>query len=208
MDFLKKHFPKITDEQMAQFNQLPELYADWNSKINVVSRKDIDQLPIRHVLHSLAITKFVKFRSGTSIMDLGCGGGFPGIPLAILFPQTNFTLIDGTLKKINVVNEVVDAIGLQNVTAKQCRAEEWKGEKFDFIVTRAVAKLIKLYEWSMPLLKKQHYHPTPNGVIALKGGDLIAEIKELPKKSYTELIPINFFEDEYFEEKSIVYVQG
>ena len=144
MDLIKKYFPKITDEQFAQFNQLPELYEDWNSKINVVSRKDIDQLPVRHVLHSLAITKFVKFRSGTSIMDLGCGGGFPGIPLAILFPQTNFTLIDGTLKKIKVVQEVAEAIGLQNVVAKQARAEEWKGEKFDFIVTRAVLSLIHI----------------------------------------------------------------
>lgn len=208
MEILKKYFPKLTEEQLAQFAQLPDLYEDWNSKINVVSRKDIDQLPIRHVLHSLAICKFIKFRSGTSIMDLGCGGGFPGIPLAIMFPQTQFTLIDGTLKKINVVNEVAQALGLQNVTAQQKRAEEWKGEKFDFIITRAVAKIVKLYEWGIPLLKNKHYHPTPNGIIALKGGNLIEEIKELPKGSYTELIPIDFFDEEYFEEKSIVYVQG
>ena len=208
MEFLKKYFPKLTPEQLAQFEQLPDLYEEWNSKINVISRKDIDQLPIRHVLHSLAIGKFVKFRSGTSILDLGCGGGFPGIPLAIMFPQTQFTLIDGTLKKIKVVNEVAQALELQNVIGLQKRAEEWKGEKFDFIITRAVAKIAKLYEWGVPLIKKKHFHPTPNGIIALKGGSLVEEIEELPKGSYTELIPIDFFKEEYFETKSIVYVQG
>jgi len=193
MDLIKKYFPDLTEEQYAQFEQLPELYEEWNAKINVVSRKDIDQLPIRHVLHSLAIAKFVKFRSNASVMDLGTG---------------NFTLIDGTAKKILVVNEVANALGLKNVKALQYRAEEWKGEKFDFVVTRAVAKVLKLHEWSIPLIKRNHVHASPNGIIALKGGDLEAEILELPKKSYTELIPIDFFDDPFFETKSIIYVQG
>ncbi len=208
MDLIKKYFPEITDDQAIQFAQLPDLYEEWNAKINVVSRKDIEQLPTRHVLHSLAIAKFVKFRSNASILDLGTGGGFPGIPLAILYPNVNFTLIDGTAKKILVVNEVANALGLKNVKAMQYRAEEWKGEKFDYVVTRAVAKVAKLYEWAIPLIKRNHVHASPNGIIALKGGNLEAEILELPKKSYTELIPIDFFDDPFFDEKSIVYVQG
>ncbi len=193
---------------MEQLGQLKELYAEWNSKINVISRKDMDNFYERHVLHSLAITEFVTFLPGAQVLDLGTGGGFPGIPLAILFPETEFTLIDGTLKKIKVVKEIAEALQLQNITAQQKRVEEWKGHKFDFVVTRAVAPLLKLYYWSVPIIKKQHFHATPNGIIALKGGDLIDEIKELPKKSYAELIPIDFYEEAFFETKAIVYVQG
>lgn len=193
---------------MDQLGQLKELYAEWNSKINVISRKDMDNFYERHVLHSLAIAKFVSFQPGAQILDLGTGGGFPGIPLAILFPETEFTLIDGTLKKIKVVQEVAEALDLKNVTAHQKRVEEWKGHKFDFVVTRAVAPILKLYNWSLPIIKRQHFHATPNGIIALKGGELDDEIKELPKKSYTELLPLDFFEEEFFETKAIVYVQG
>lgn len=208
MDLIKKYFPKLTDEQYEKFARLNELYPEWNAKINVISRKDVDQLNVRHVLHSLAIANFIKFRTGARILDLGTGGGFPGIPLAIFFPNVDFVMIDGTLKKIRVVREIAEALGLTNVEAYQKRAEEWKDGKFDFVVTRAVARQNKIFEWSIPLIKNTHNHPIPNGIIALKGGDLEAEIKELPKKSYTELLPIDFFEEEFFETKFIVYTQG
>ena len=208
MELIKKYFPKISEDKLEKFSKLNELYPEWNAKINVISRKDIDQLDVRHVLHSLAIVKFVKFRAGSRILDLGTGGGFPGIPLAIFFPEVEFVMIDGTLKKIKVVREVAEALGLKNVQAHQKRAEEWKDGRFDFVVTRAVARQIKIFQWSIPLIKTQHNHPIPNGIIALKGGDLEGEILELPKKSYTELLPIDFFEEKFFETKSIVYTQG
>ena len=201
------YFPDLTEIQQKQFSQLGDLYKDWNQKINVISRKDIDNLYVRHVLHSLAIPPVVRFRSGADILDLGTGGGFPGIPLAILYPEVNFTLIDGTRKKIHVVQEVVDAIGLTNVTARQIRAEELKA-KFDFVVTRAVARLDKLIMWSQRLIKNKENHAIPNGILALKGGDVKAEAKDIPKGNYVEIYPINdFFKEEEFKEKYVIYVQ-
>ncbi len=207
METILSYFPDLTETQQNQFQQLEALYTDWNQKINVISRKDIENLYIRHVLHSLAIPPVVRFRSGADILDLGTGGGFPGIPLAILYPEVNFTLIDGTRKKITVVQEVVDALGLKNVTARQIRAEELKG-KFDFVVTRAVARLDKLISWSQRLLKNEEKHAIPNGILALKGGDVKAETKDIPKGNYVEIYPINdFFKEEEFAEKYVIYVQ-
>ena len=209
MDKILTHFPKLTDLQQAQFSQLGPLYKEWNQKINVISRKDIDNIYLHHVLHSLAISAVIRFRAGAEILDLGTGGGFPGIPLAILFPEVQFTLIDGTLKKIKVVKEVIAALALKNVTAEQMRAEELKKRKFDFVVTRAVAKMDQLHRWMQPLIKNKHVHPLPNGLLALKGGNNIkAEIKALPKGNYTELYKIqDFFKEYYFEEKYVVYLQ-
>lgn len=207
MEQILKYFPDLNETQQKQFSQLGDLYKEWNQKINVISRKDIDNLYIRHVLHSLAIPPVVRFRDGADILDLGTGGGFPGIPLAILYPEVNFTLIDGTRKKINVVQEVVNAIGLKNVTARQIRAEELKG-KFDFVVTRAVARLDKLIHWSQRLIKNKERHAIPNGILALKGGDVESEAKDIPKGNYVEIYPINdFFSEEEFNEKYVIYVQ-
>jgi len=207
MDKILSYFPDLTETQQKQFSQLGDLYKDWNQKINVISRKDIDNLYVRPVLHSLAIPPVVRFRTGADILDLGTGGGFPGIPLAILYPEVNFTLIDGTRKKIHVVQEVVDAIGLTNVTARQIRAEELKA-KFDFVVTRAVARLDKLILWSQRLLKNKEKHAIPNGILALKGGDVESEAKDIPKGNYVEIYPINdFFEEEEFKDKYVIYVQ-
>ena len=208
MDIIRKYFPNLTPKQLQQFEQLLPLYTDWNQKINVISRKDIDNLYERHVLHSLAIAKLYTFLPGAEILDLGTGGGFPGIPLAIFFPETQFTLIDGTGKKIRVVEEVKTALGITNVRAKQIRAEELK-QHFDFVVSRAVAQLDQLINWSFRLLKKKQQHAIPNGLIALKGGNVQAEINALPRKEYVEVDPIsNLFEEAFFEEKFVVYVQG
>lgn len=212
MDLIDKYFPEITPDQRAKFDQLVPLYQEWNEKINVISRLDIENLIERHVLHSIAIAKVVSFQPGAQILDLGTGGGFPGIPLAILFPECNFVLVDGTGKKIRVVQEVATALGLENVTAIHGRAEEIKmSGQFDFVVTRAVATLDKLLLWSQRFLKKKHTHILPNGILALKGGNLSAEIRELPGKGkeYTEVFPIrNFFREAFFDEKSVVYTQG
>lgn len=212
MDLLEKYFPELSAAQRAQFAQLPALYADWNAKINVISRQDVENLMERHVLHSLAIAKIFAFRPGASLLDLGTGGGFPGIPLAIFFPETHFTLVDGTGKKIRVVQEVAQALGLQNVEAAHARAEELKmAGQFDFVLSRGVTSLAQLLLWGQRLLKKKHIHPYPNGIIALKGGNLKPEIMELPGKGreYTELFPIQkIFREEFFEEKVVVYVQG
>jgi len=212
MSLLDKYFPNLTSEQRARFERLVPLYEDWNAKINVISRQDIEHLQERHILHSLAIAKVFQFNPGAHLLDLGTGGGFPGIPLAIFFPETKFTLVDGTGKKIRVVQEVAEALGLKNVTAMHARAEELKmNGQFDFVLSRGVATLDKLLLWGQRLLKKKHLHTYPNGIIALKGGDLQAEIRALPGKgaSYTEAFPIRkFFEEEFFEEKFVVYVQG
>ena len=207
MQIIQDYFPELSSEQLDQFAQLEELYRDWNQKINVISRKDIDNLYTRHVLHSLAIARMVSFLPDAEVLDLGTGGGFPGIPLAILFPETKFTLIDGTKKKIFVVNEVARSINLTNVQARQIRAEELKA-KFDFIVTRAVASLDKLLLWSQKLIKKQQNHAWPNGLIALKGGNIEAEVKAIPKHEYVDIMPVlDIFEEPYFEKKYLVYVQ-
>ena len=208
IQILQKYFPDLTEKQIQQFTALEALYNDWNSKINVISRKDIDQLYTRHVLHSLSIAQVVKFVPGARILDLGTGGGFPGIPLAILFPEAHFLLVDGTGKKIMVVKEVIRALKLSNAEARQIRVENLT-EKFDFVVTRAVAKLDRLLAWTKHRMKKEERHAIPNGLIALKGGDIETEIKGLHNREYIEIYPISdFFEEAIFEGKDIVYVQN
>lgn len=208
MERILKYFPNLTDLQKQQFSALPALYEEWNAMINVISRKDIDQLMLHHVLHSLAIAKMTSFKPGTTILDLGTGGGFPGIPLAIMFPQVEFLLVDGTGKKIKVVQEVTQALELKNVEAIQKRAEEIKGRTFDFVVSRAVAELPTLWLWSKPLIHTQHKNGLPNGLLALKGGNLKAELKAMPKRYEAETTKIiKYFLDPFFEEKYIVYVQ-
>ncbi len=204
------YLPNITAEQIRQFEKLDELYRDLNMKVNVISRKDIDNLYKHHVLHSLFIKDIVTFAPDAEILDLGCGGGFPGIPLAILYPDVRFTLVDGTRKKIGVVQEVADALGLKNVRAMHTRAEDIKTHKFDFIITRAVASLDKLINWSFKLIKKKQQHAIPNGLFAWKGTNRVeGEIQELPRREFTDIYPLSdFTEDGYFDEKCIVYVQG
>lgn len=207
MELIHKYFEGLTDEQEQQFAQLGALYEEWNSKINVISRKDIENLYERHVLHSLMIACVVEFLPGAKVLDLGTGGGFPGIPLAIFFPEVKFTLIDGTQKKITVVNEVKSALGLKNVTAKPIRSEELKG-KFDFVVCRAVASIDKLMLWSRRLISQNQKHAIPNGLLTLKGGNLKEELALLTQ-DYHEIFPLSdFVEEPYFEEKFVVYVQG
>jgi 16S rRNA (guanine527-N7)-methyltransferase len=199
-----KYFPHLTSVQVAQFQQLGALYADWNAKINVISRKDIENLYVHHILHSLAIAEVLHFKDGTKILDIGTGGGFPGIPLAILFPEAHFTLIDSIGKKIRVATEVAAAVELKNVTAKQLRAEEERG-KFDFAVSRAVMPLADLVKTVRKNIAKEQKNALPNGLICLKGGELAHEI--LPFKNVAETYEIsNFFEEEYFKTKKIVYV--
>lgn len=209
---LEKYFPDLDAEQKERFGRLPGLYEEWNSKINVISRQDIANLVERHVLHSLAIAKVIAFKDGATVLDLGTGGGFPGIPMAILFPKVNFTLVDGTGKKIRVVQEVALALGLTNVKALHIRVEDLKmNGAFDFVISRAVAPLLQLMQWSHRFFKKKHTHAYPNGLIALKGGNLREEINAMPGRGsdYTEVFPVSkFFEEPFFEEKSVVYVQG
>jgi 16S rRNA (guanine527-N7)-methyltransferase len=208
MEQIEYYFPKLSPLQKQQLAQLGPLYQEWNQKINVISRKDIDNVYPHHILHAMAIARLIHFAPGASILDLGTGGGLPGIPLAILFPDTQFKLIDGTRKKIMVVQELVNALELTNVQAQHIRAEELK-EKFDFVVCRAVASLDKLVEWSRPLIKKKQQHALPNGLITLKGGNLRAELKSLGRKAYAESFPLSdFFDEPYFEEKYAVYVQA
>lgn len=208
MQSIQQYFPQLTERQIQQYHALAPFYEDWNQKINVISRKDIEHLETHHVLHSLAIVKMVTaFRPGTTIMDLGTGGGFPGIPLAIFFPEVEFLLIDGTGKKIAVVQAAIEELGLKNATALQKRAEEMK-QTFDFVVTRAVADLDKLWEWSRRLIHQNHKNGLPNGLLALKGGKVDQEIKALPKGSSTEKTSIRrWYDDPYFDEKYVVYVQ-
>jgi 16S rRNA (guanine527-N7)-methyltransferase len=212
MQELSHYFPTLDATQLARYAQLPALYADWNSKINVIARTDVDNLMERHVLHSLAIARFFQFKPDAKVLDLGTGGGFPCIPLAIFFPEAHFVAVDGTGKKVKVVQEVAAALGLDNVDARHVRVEDLKmAGTFDFVVTRAVTTLDKLVPWSQRLLSKKHQHAYPNGLIALKGGDLRSELRALPGRaaSYSELFSIfNVFPLPYFEEKWVVYVQG
>jgi 16S rRNA (guanine527-N7)-methyltransferase len=203
MEFILKYFPELTEVQISQFQQLETLYQDWNSKINVISRKDIDQLYVKHVLHSLAIAKIQKFEPGTYVLDVGTGGGFPGIPLAILFPETRFYLIDVILKKINVVKSVAEALELKNVKAEQMRAENVKGD-FDFIVSRAVTNMPDFVSWIKDKVKKQQKHELKNGILYLKGGDLREELASFPNA--TEYNISDFFEDDFFETKKVVHL--
>ena len=204
MEEILKYFTYLTDKQKQQFAALFDLYKDWNEKINVISRKDIDNLYLHHVLHSLAIAKAVSFRPGTRILDFGTGGGFPGIPLAILFPETQFKMIDGTGKKIRVVNEVATAIGLENVEAVHLRGEEEKG-KYDFVVSRAVMPLPDLMKIVKKNVGKEQRNSLPNGVICLKGGNVEGEKR--PFKKIAEATEItNWFDEDWFKEKFVIYV--
>lgn len=203
MEEILKYFPNLTDVQKVQFAQLDFLYHDWNAKINVISRKDIDELYTKHILHSLGIAKIIKFEPGTYVLDVGTGGGFPGIPLAILFPETRFFLIDVIAKKIKVVQAVAEALELKNVKAEQLRAEFVKGD-FDFIVSRAVTNMPDFVSWVKTKIKKNNKHELKNGILYLKGGDLTDELKDFPKA--TEYNLADFFEDEFFETKKVVHV--
>lgn len=204
MELIKKYFPNITEHQTKQFEALNELYHDWNSKINVISRKDIDNLYEHHVLHSLGIADFIRFKPGTEIMDLGTGGGFPGIPLAIMFPECKFHLVDSIGKKIKVCTAVAESIGLENVTTRHCRAEEEK-QQFDFVVSRAVMPLMDLIKIIRKNIRKEQRNAYPNGLICLKGGEL--EKETMPMKNHTTITPLgDIFKEEFFETKKIVYV--
>jgi 16S rRNA (guanine527-N7)-methyltransferase len=203
-ELIFSYFPDLTDLQKEQFSRLLPLYQEWNSKINVISRKDIDNLYVNHVLHSLGIAMMTSFKAGASILDVGTGGGFPGIPLAILFPDTEFHLVDSIGKKIAVVKNVVDGVGLKNVQAQQIRAEQIKGE-YDFIVSRAVTRLKEFYGWVHRKVKKESRHALYNGILCLKGGDLDEELAELKKPH--QIFELNaVFTEEYFETKKVVYV--
>lgn len=204
MELITKYFPNLSETQKTQFAALYDLYLDWNSKINVISRKDITNLYEHHVLHSLGIARFIHFTSGTRIMDLGTGGGFPGIPLAILFPETSFHLVDSIGKKVKVASEVAHAIGLKNVSFKHCRAEEEK-TKFDFVVSRAVMPLTDLLKIIRKNISDEQKNSLPNGLICLKGGEL--EKETLPVKNKTILYDLkDEFSEEFFETKKVVYV--
>lgn len=203
MQEISKHFPDLTEEQLEQFAKLEPLYKEWNAKINVISRKDIDELYTRHALHSLGIAKVQPFEPGSRILDVGTGGGFPGIPLAILFPETKFYLIDIIAKKIKVVDEVAKGLGLTNVKAEQLRAENVKGE-FDFIVSRAVTNMPDFVKWVKDKIKKKQNHELKNGILYLKGGDLTEELQDFPKATLFNLS--DYFEDEFFETKKVVHL--
>lgn len=204
MDIIKGYFPELSDKQYEQLSQLDELYRFWNAQINLISRKDIDNLYIHHVLHSLSLVKIITFAKGSKVMDVGTGGGFPGIPLAIAFPEVQFHLVDSIGKKIKVVKEVSAALGLKNVTSEQIRVEEVK-DRYDFIVSRAVTTLPEFYTWVEPKFSKKKLHTIPNGIFYLKGGDLTTEIAPFKKKTTVFEIS-DFFKEEYFETKKIVYL--
>lgn len=204
MDIILKYFKNLSDTQKEQFAALYDLYTDRNSKINVISRKDITNLYEHHVLHSLGIAEVIRFKPGTRVMDLGTGGGFPGIPLAIMFPETQFHLVDSIGKKVKVATEIASAIGLKNVTTRHCRAEEEKAE-FDFVVSRAVMPLTDLLKIIRKNISREQQNALPNGLICLKGGELANEV--MPVKNQTEIYDLkNYFEEEFFETKKVVYV--
>jgi 16S rRNA (guanine527-N7)-methyltransferase len=198
------YFPGLTPQQRESFDQLYILYKEWNEKINVISRKDIGNLYVNHVLHSLGIAKVITFKPGTTILDVGTGGGFPGIPLAIMFPDTHFHLVDSIGKKITVVKGVAETLSLKNVKAEQIRAEQLKSE-YDFVVSRAVTRLKEFYGWINKRVKKKSTHELKNGILYLKGGDLDEELSEL-KRPYQLYNLSEFFEEEFFETKRVVHV--
>lgn len=206
MKLILKYFPDLTDNQKRQFEMLEPLYKEWNEQINVVSRKDIDELYTRHILHSLAIGKLIEFKPNSKVLDVGTGGGFPGIPLAILFPKTQFYLVDSIGKKIKVVKEVAKAIGLTNLEADHMRAEKVKF-KYDFIVSRAVTNLPRFNNWIKGKFNETSRHKLKNGLLYLKGGDLTEELKEAGRKHQIFEIP-EFYEEEFFETKKIVYLKA
>ncbi|MEZ7949655.1 MAG: 16S rRNA (guanine(527)-N(7))-methyltransferase RsmG [Flavobacteriaceae bacterium] len=203
MNLLLKYFPNLTQLQISQFSQLQELYKDWNLKINVVSRKDIDELYLRHVLHSLGIAKVVQFKPNTKVLDVGTGGGFPGIPLAILFPETQFHLVDSIGKKIKVVNDVTEGLGLQNIKTTHGRVEEIKGT-YDFIVSRAVAQMETFVFWTKGKINKKQQHPIKNGILYLKGGDLSDELNKYTSATIYDLT--DYFKEDFFETKKVVHL--
>ncbi|WP_027124363.1 16S rRNA (guanine(527)-N(7))-methyltransferase RsmG [Gelidibacter mesophilus] len=203
MQLIKHYFPDLSELQRIQFGQLEDLYKDWNLKINVVSRKDIDELYLRHVLHSLAIAKLISFKPGSRVLDVGTGGGFPGIPLAILFPETNFHLVDSIAKKIKVVDEVVQGLELTNVKTSHCRVEE-VGDTYDFIVSRAVAAMPTFVHWVNGKIAKKQNHELKNGIIYLKGGDLTEELLDFPKAAIYDIS--EFYKEEFFETKKLVHL--
>jgi len=203
MELILKYFPDLTETQIKQFSQLQNLYMEWNAQINVISRKDMDNLYVKHVLHSLAIAKVITFSDGTKILDVGTGGGFPGIPLAILFPKVEFLLVDSIGKKIKVVNEVATSIGLKNLRAQHTRAEQVVGQ-FDFVVSRAVTKMKVFQQWVPKRISTKQNNILFNGILYLKGGDLTEELQGIKNVDVYD-IP-NFFEEEFFETKKVVYV--
>ena len=203
MNIIREKFPDLNETQIDQFSRLKKLYEFWNNKINLISRKDIENIYIRHVLHSLVIAKFVTFSKGTTVLDLGTGGGFPGIPLSIVFPDCNFILVDSIKKKIIVVNNIVKELGLKNVRSKWSRSENLNF-KCDFLVTRAVAKIPKIIEWSRDKFNIDSINNIPNGIIALKGGDIEKELSDIKQKKIVEIK--NIFDNNYFFDKKIVYI--
>ncbi len=207
MEIIQKYFGDFTEQQIEQFAALKDLYIDWNSKINVISRKDMDNFYEHHVLHSLAIAAKFDFIDGMRVMDLGCGGGFPGIPLAIMFPQAKFHMVDSVNKKLKVVSEISEALGLQNITVQHARAEEIKNKKFDAVISRAVAPLKDLWRWSKPLIQKnkKSVKGVPNGLVCLKGGDLTNEIFESGCKPLVWEVN-KIFEEPFFNEKYILFI--
>ena len=208
VEVLQKYFSEFTDEQLRQFEALGKLYPEWNEKINVISRKDIDSLYTRHILHSLSIATIIDFQPGTKIIDIGCGGGFPGVPLAIFFPEVSFHLVDSINKKLTVVREISQAIGLKNVTVEHTRAENIQNRQFDFVVSRAVTSLGNLWKWSKPLIKKGkgEGQDLPNGLICLKGGDLAQEISESGLRPHIYKLEDVFSED-VFLDKFLLHVK-
>lgn len=203
MEIISKYFPNLTDIQIQQFSNLRKLYSEWNSQINVISRKDIDELYLRHVLHSLGIAKIQPFQPNATILDIGTGGGFPGIPLAILFPESKFFLVDSIGKKIKVVQEIAKSLELKNVTATHIRAEKVKGN-FDFIISRAVTKMDDFTKWTKGKIAKKNNHELKNGILYLKGGDLTIELANFPNATIYNLT--NFFEEDFFETKKVVHI--
>ncbi len=209
MEIITKYFTELTDLQLERLALLQPLYAEWNAQINVISRKDIDNLYEKHILHALALCKMMSFKPNSKILDLGTGGGIPGIRLAIMMPEVDFTLLDGRGKKITVVNEIAEALDLKNVTGVHGRAEELKKQKFDFVIARGVTTIDKLVIWMRRLMKEEQINTIPNGLIAYKGGQIKKELDLLPKYEYHETYPISdYFEEPFFEEKYLVYVQG
>jgi len=203
MELILKYFPDLTETQIKQFSQLQNLYMEWNAQINIISRKDMDNLYVKHVLHSLAIAKVITFSDGTKILDVGTGGGFPGIPLAILFPKVEFLLVDSIGKKIKVVNEVATSIGLKNLRAQHTRAEQVVGQ-FDFVVSRAVTKMKVFQQWVPKRISTKQNNILFNGILYLKGGDLTEELQGIKNVDLYDIT--NFFEEEFFETKKVVYI--
>jgi 16S rRNA (guanine527-N7)-methyltransferase len=204
MDLITKYFPDLSNEQLDKFRQLEELYIEWNSKINVISRKDMEHFYERHVLHSLGIAKVIQFTPGAQVLDVGTGGGFPGIPLAVVFPETKFLLVDSIGKKIKVVQEVADSAGIKNIEAIKARAEEVKG-KFDFVVSRAVTTLPDFIKWVEDKIKRESRNTMQNGILYLKGGDLDVELAPVKNKCQVYNLS-DYFEEEFFETKKVVHV--